>query len=55
MGFFFLLFFAQKICDVVKVESSIGRFSQIWLQAQYEKKKHHSLFSATLLEPCIEI
>jgi len=38
MGFFFSFSFAQFFCDVVKVESSIGRFSQIWLQAQYEKK-----------------
>jgi hypothetical protein len=55
MGFFFLFLLHNFYCDVVKVESSIGRFSQIWLQAQYEKKKHHSLFLVTLLEPCIEI
>jgi hypothetical protein len=28
---FFSFSFAQIFCDIVKVESTIGRFSQIWL------------------------
>jgi cell division protein FtsW (lipid II flippase) len=52
---FFSFFFACQFCDVSKWNHPWEDLAKFGYKLNMKKKKHHSLFLATLLEACIAI